>query len=152
MSGLVNRIKTFVGLGHEYAEEDDLLDDLYGAESEYDQDSFAPRKKSNLKVLSHPNSSNYEVKVVEPRNFEEALEIVNCLRDKKSVILNLHLLDSEQSQRIVDFLSGATHAVDGHQQKIGENVFLFTPNNVNICSETDKTKVLNDPFWAAAQQ
>jgi cell division inhibitor SepF len=74
--------------------------------------------------------------VIEPRSFEESLEIVNSLRQKKSVILNLHLLDREQSQRIVDFLSGATHAIDGNQQKIGEGVFIFTPNNVAISAET----------------
>ena len=108
---------------------------------------YNSRKKSNLKVLTHPNSGAYEVMVIEPRSFEESLDIVNNLRDKKSVILNLHLLDAEQSQRIVDFLSGATHAIDGHQQRIGEGVFIFTPSNVSISSETEKARVIRDAFW-----
>ena len=85
--------------------------------------------------------------VIEPRTFEESLEIVDNLRQRKTVVLNLHLLDNEQSQRIVDFLSGATHAVDGNQQKIGDGVFIFTPNNVSILAETDRARSITDAFW-----
>jgi cell division inhibitor SepF len=92
------------------------------------------------------------VVVIEPRAFEEVLEIIDHLRDRKSVILNLHLLDTHQSQRVVDFLSGATHAIDGHQQRIGDGVFIFTPNNVMISSEVQKTGLaLNDAFWNTAR-
>ena len=77
-----------------------------------------------------------QVMVIEPRAFEEALEIIEHLRQKKSVLLNLHLLDTSQSQRVVDFLSGATHAIEGNQQRIGDGVFMFTPSNVMITSES----------------
>ena len=63
----------------------------------------------------------------------------------------MHLLDAEQSQRLVDFLSGATHAIDGHQQKVGEGVFIFTPCNVAISSETEKARVMRDTFWNQAR-
>ncbi|EKE03141.1 MAG: hypothetical protein ACD_20C00250G0003 [uncultured bacterium] len=149
MSGLVNKIKSFVGFGPEFEDVEEFEEDFYATESEYtDVSELAnSRKKSNLKVLAHPSANAYEVMVIEPRSFEESLEIVNNLREKKSVILNLHLLDAEQSQRIVDFLSGATHAVDGHQQRIGEGVFIFTPCNVSISSETEKARVIRDAFW-----
>lgn len=150
MSGLVNKIKNFIGLESEFSDEDEIYDELY-SESDYVQDNTSMdnsiRRKSNLKVLQHPNAGTYEVMVIEPRSFEESLEIVNNLREKKSVILNLHLLDAEQSQRIVDFLSGATHAVDGNQQRVGEGVFIFTPNNVAISAETEKARVIRDAFW-----
>ena len=88
--------------------------------------------------------------VTEPRTFEESLDVVNNLRSNKSIILNLHLLDAEQSQRVVDFVSGATHAINGNQQRIGEGVFIFTPHNVNISSETEKAKVIKEAFWNQA--
>lgn len=153
MSELVNRIKSFIGVVTGMDDEEEVYDELHRSDEEYYpvQDNLAlepaPRRKSNLKVLAHPNANSYEVMVVEPRSFEESLEIVNSLREKKSVILNLHLLDAEQSQRIVDFLSGATHAIDGHQQRIGDGVFIFTPNNVAISSETEKSRVIRDAFW-----
>ena len=78
---------------------------------------------SSAKVVDHPSAQPAsEVLVIEPRQFEESIEIVDHLRSRKSVLLNLHMLDNEQSQRIVDFLSGACHAIDGHQQKIGEGL------------------------------
>ena len=157
LSGFVDRFKHMVGLVPE-AEgcEEDLFDELYcAAETEeeiYQENpinSFRGRK-NNLKVVSHPNSGAYEVMVVEPKTFEESLEAVNNLRCRKSLILNLHLLDADQCQRVVDFVSGATHAIDGHQQKVGDGVFLFTPKNINIAMETEKTRLLKDAFWKQA--
>lgn len=159
LSGLVDKIKSFVGLVSGFEEsdetEDKMIEELYKAGGEYpvkDNLALAPHHEysnpqGNLKVVHHPNARAYEVMVIEPRSFEESLEIVNNLRDKKSAILNLHLLDREQSQRIVDFLSGATHAIDGNQQKIGEGVFIFTPSNVSISAETEKARVIRDAFW-----
>jgi cell division inhibitor SepF len=165
MSGLFSRVKNWVS-GDTY--EDDLyMDDEYESvdsaqayratagrseTSHHDVLSETPKKsKANLKVLEHPSSHATQVVVIEPRAFEEALEIIDHLRTKKSVILNLHLLDTAQSQRVVDFLSGATHAIDGHQQRIGDGVFIFTPNNVMIMSESDKgASISSDAFWNGA--
>ncbi|MFH0703210.1 MAG: cell division protein SepF [bacterium] len=156
MSGLVNKIKSFVASVAQEHYGEEVYEDLYEAEAEEAQEDITPshnsRKRPNLKVLTHPSAvGSYEVRVIEPRSFEESLDIVNNLRDKKSIILNLHLLDAEQSQRIVDFLAGATHAIDGHQQRIGEGVFIFTPNNVSISSETEKARVIRDAFWNQAR-
>lgn len=167
MSGFVNKLKDFkkmVGLvpEKEGCREEDFFEELYGAANEYDEDEMEEEtyqenpispmrfRKNNLKVISHPNASSYELMVVEPRTFEESLEAVNNLRNRKSLILNLHLLDATQCQRVVDFVSGATHAIDGHQQKVGEGVFVFTPKNINISMETEKTRILKDAFWKQA--
>ncbi len=148
LSALVSKIKSFVGLVSGLEEEDEMLDELYRAGVDYPAENLSePETRSSLKVVNHPNSRGYEVMVIEPRSFEESLEIVNNLRQRKSVVLNLHLLDKEQSQRIVDFLSGATHALDGNQQKIGEGVFIFTPNNIAIQSETERSRGIRDAFW-----
>ncbi len=61
------------------------------------------------------------------------------------------MVDKEGSQRIVDFLSGACHAIDGHQQKIGEGVFLFAPATVVISSESNSSKAIKDVFWNKTQ-
>ena len=82
--------------------------------------------------------------------FEEALEIVEHLRAKRATILNLHMLDMAQSQRVVDFLSGATHAIDGQQQRIGDGVFIFTPMNFEVASYAARMEQLSahtDDSW-----
>jgi cell division inhibitor SepF len=151
LSGLVNKFKNWVGLVPEVEGEEEIYETLFpteeeGFDPEYTQENNKKRK-SNLKVVSHPKANAYEVMVIEPKTFEESLEIVNNLINRKSLILNLHLLDAEQSQRVVDFISGATHAVNGHQQRIGDGVFIFTPCNVCISTETEKARVLRDAFW-----
>lgn len=156
MAGLVNKIKHLVGLSPEMEDdEEDLYEELYGSvnddeEMETYQENPIKNRKNNLKVLSHPHASAHEVMVIEPRSFDEALDVVNNLRGRKSMILNLHLLDAEQSQRVVDFVSGATHAIDGHQQRVGDGVFVFTPCSVNISVETEKTRIIRDAFWNQA--
>ena len=61
------------------------------------------------------------------------------------------MLDNEQSQRVVDFLSGACWAIDGHQQRIGDGVFLFAPASVTINSESTSAKQVKEAFWTKAQ-
>ena len=88
------------------------------------------------KVVSHPNSyKSGEVTVIEPRSFSESAQIVKKLIDKKTVILHLDLLDKEQSQRTIDFICGASHALNGTAQKISDMVFIFTPSNVSLSVE-----------------
>ena len=85
------------------------------------------------KVVSHPNSyKSGEVNVIEPRSFSESAQIVKKLLDKKTVALLLDLLDKEQSQRTIDFVCGAAHALNGTAQKISDMVFIFTPSNVSL--------------------
>lgn len=104
--------------------------------------------RENTTVIQHPTlTPQSEVVVIEPRSFDEALDIVEELRCRRSIVLNLQYLDTEQSQRVVDFLSGATHALDGHQQRVGQGVFIFAPNNFTINTESNEARALKDAFW-----
>lgn len=111
----------------------------------------ARTEERDLKVVSHPNYKGYEVIVSEPRTYEDSISIVKHLKDRKTVVLNLHLLDKDQALRIVDFLCGATHALGGSQQKIGDSVFIFTPVNVALSAESQKSKFLRDALWNQPQ-
>lgn len=115
-----------------------------------DPEPFREEQKSP-KVVTHPNYRGYEVMVCEPRSYEDSIAIVKHLKDRKTIVLNLHLLDKEQALRIVDFLCGATHALTGSQQKIGDSVFIFTPANVALSSESQKSKFLRDALWNQPQ-
>lgn len=108
------------------------------------------RNRGNLRVLPQPKAGAHEVLVIEPKAYNESISIVEALKEKKTVILNLQLLDREQSQRIVDFLCGCTHALDGSQRKIGENVFIFTPSNINLSQEFVNSKLSSDAMWTKA--
>ncbi len=85
-------------------------------------------------VIGMPGAVNgvSEVVVMEPRSFEEMPQAIQALRERKSVVLNLTIMDPDQAQRAVDFVAGGTFAIDGHQERIGESIFLFTPNCVQV--------------------
>ncbi len=108
------------------------------------------KNRSNLRVLPQPKVGANEIVVIEPKAYNESISIVEALKEKKTVILNLQLLDREQSQRIVDFLCGCTHALDGGQKKVGENVFIFTPSNTSISQEFVNSKLSTDAMWTKA--
>jgi len=167
---IVAKFKSFwFGPADNYDREDfeDLFetsDDVYATNGQLALDKApmmmdpvkAPRASVSMhqssKVVDHPSAAAAsEVLVIEPRQFEESVEIVEHLRTRKSVLLNLHMLDNEQSQRVVDFLSGACHAIDGHQQRIGDGVFLFAPASVVISSESNSSKAIKDAFWNKTQ-
>lgn len=80
-----------------------------------------------------------EIKVEEPRIYEDSLAIATHLRENKPVIVNLKYLDSAAGKRLIDFVCGTAYAINGHMMKIGENIFLFTPSKVLIANAEDKS-------------
>lgn len=91
---------------------------------------------SNVIGLPGAVSGVSEVIVMEPRSFEEMPQAIQALRQRKSVVLNLTIMDPDQAQRAVDFIAGGTYALDGHQERIGESIFLFTPNCVQVSTQS----------------
>ena len=75
---------------------------------------------------------------------EKMKEITETLLGGRTVILNLEGLDLEIAQRIIDFTSGATFAINGNLQKISTYIFLVTPTNVDISG--DLQDLLNSSF------
>ena len=84
---------------------------------------------------SRRQAPNMEVCVIKPSSVEDAREITETLLSGRTVILNLEGLDLEVAQRIIDFTSGATFAIDGNLQKISNYIFLVTPANVDISGD-----------------
>jgi len=88
----------------------------------------------NAKYFSHS-----EIKIEEPRIYEDSLSIASHLRNNTPVIVNLKYLESDSGKRLIDFICGTAYAINGHMVKIGENIFLFTPANMQIDATHEKT-------------
>lgn len=134
----------------EYEDEDDFEDrpkknlfnkkekqPAYEEEDAYEQ---RPARQSGGKVTpmrqpSRRNSPAMEVCVIKPNSVDDTREITETLLSGRTVILNLEGLDLEIAQRIIDFTSGATFAIDGNLQKISNFIFLVTPANVDISGD-----------------
>jgi cell division inhibitor SepF len=148
---LISRLKAVVA-GDEYLDDD--FDDLdYASENELEDFKQNSRNSNALansnpfdfmnnnrssKVVGMPGISNSssEVSLMEPRSFDEMPQAIQALRERKTVILNLTMMDPDQAQRAVDFIAGGTYAIDGHQERVGESIFLFAPSCVNVTSSS----------------
>ena len=87
---------------------------------------------SNVVRLPKVVNEFTEMVVIEPREFEEMFQVIQALRERKSVLLNLTMMVPEQAQRAVDFVAGGTYSIEGNQERIGKSVFLFTPSCVQL--------------------
>ena len=103
-------------------------------------------------VIGMPGAINglSEVVVMEPRSFEEMPQAIQAMRERKSVVLNLTMMDPDQAQRAVDFVAGGTYAIDGHQERVGESIFLFTPNCVQVVTQQEEGETAPTPQQTSA--
>ncbi len=116
----------------------------------FDSGSFSSTLPNNVIGMPGVNNIVNEVVVIEPHSFDEIPQVIQTLKEQRSVILNLNVMEAEEAQRAVDFVAGGTYAIDGHQERIGESIFLFTPRNVKVSSisgksyQNSKTKISSE--------
>ncbi|WP_312095296.1 cell division protein SepF [Niallia sp.] len=90
-------------------------------------------KNTNQNVVSLQSiQKSSKVFLVEPRVYAEAQDIADQLKNRRAVVVNLQRIEKDQGKRIVDFLSGTVYAIGGDIQKIGTDIFLCTPDNVEV--------------------
>ncbi|HML34440.1 MULTISPECIES: cell division protein SepF [Sporomusa] len=97
------------------------------------------KQKNSSNVVSLPmtsqnqqQSKQVKVMVVEPFSFDDAQHIADYLKGRKPVVVNLENTDPEISKRMIDFISGTTYALNGQIQRVGNNIFLCAPTNVDV--------------------
>lgn len=90
---------------------------------------------SNLKSST---SRNMNIVIVEPNGFDDCSNLVEKLKAKMPVVINLEHLDSGTALRIFDFLSGGVFALNGTAKKISNHIFMFSPENVKVSSFENK--------------
>jgi cell division inhibitor SepF len=167
MSSVLNKFKDFIGINEpddlddDYIDEEDLDDSPYSAQpSVTASPESEPRaryqrrpkfttdgpeakntsSKSNVIGMPGANNGPNEIVMLEPQSFEKMAEVIQVLRERKTVILNLNMMEPDDAQRAVDFVAGGTYAIDGHQERVGESIFLFTPSCVQVSSRSHTTQ------------
>lgn len=154
---VLDRFKDFMGLNEEeYGDYDETDSDAYRTEFQPPEppvqqpaieeerrgfrrvtaETRTPSKINNVVGMPGIVHGVSEMILIEPRSFEEMPQVIDALRQRKSVILNMTLIRQEEAQRSVDFVAGGTYAIDGHYERIGDNIFLFTPSCVQVSTPT----------------
>lgn len=121
-----------------------------GRASKKDVDLFpALLDRKNVPMVSSrivPKNSGPQISMFAPVNFDEALDIVECLRTRCAATISLENMRKLDANRLVDFVSGASAAIDGDFHKMSEQVYLFCPSNFRIISDAkETTKSFKDP-------
>ena len=136
MSNFMNKFKYFMGLEDM---EDDYEDEYV---DEYEDELDVPKSvKMNNKVVNIHNNINMKLVVHEPLNYEDAPKIIDDLKMRKTVVINLENLELETKKQIFDFVSGGIFAIEGNIHKVTKDIFVLAPNNVEIDGKlTDNIK------------
>lgn len=130
--------------------------DLFGVdtanEEEYEEDYNQEEEEEEVenknfwnrrKVVNMPQTEQIKMVISQPTTFEQSEAICDLLKEKKSVIVNLEYVNKDVARRIVDVISGAVHALDGHIQKVSNSIFLIAPYNYEITNELAREEIKN---------
>ena len=94
-----------------------------------------PVRRSADKVVNINTTTQLQVVLVTPSKFENASDIADHLRDKRTVVLNLESTNKDIARRLIDFLSGVAYAQEGKIKKISAATYIITPYNVDIIGD-----------------
>ena len=137
--GLMDELKKII---HPYDDEDYDYEDDFEEPAKESRSLFDDRKEERReerrsedrhnKVVNIHATTQLKVVLVKPERFENASEIADHLRDKRTVVLNLESTNKDIARRLIDFLSGVAYAGEGKIKKVAANTYLITPYSVDI--------------------
>ena len=136
--GLMDELKKII---HPYDDEDyDYEDDFEEPVKESSRSLFDDRKDDRRedrrsedrhnKVVNIHATTQLKVVLVKPERFENASEIADHLKEKRTVVLNLESTNKDVARRLIDFLSGV-----GKIKKVAANTYIITPYSVDIMGD-----------------
>jgi len=125
---------------HPYDGEDEFEEEEFD-QPKPDKALFDDRKEDRKaedrrnKVVNIHATAQLKVVLVKPERFENASEIADHLREKRTVVLNLESTNKDIARRMVDFLSGVAYAGEGKIKKVAANTYIITPYSVDIMGD-----------------
>ena len=118
---------------HPYEDEDEEFEEFEETpRKEVFEDRRPKLEDRRNKVVNIHATTQLKVVLVKPERFENASEIADQLKDKRTVVLNLESTNKDVARRLVDFLSGVAYAGEGKIKKVAANTYIITPYHVDI--------------------
>ena len=123
--GLIDDLKKWA---HPYEDEDEEYEDDFAELGSRDTGAFADERPSRRerdrdeerrnKVVNIHATTQLKVVLVKPERFENASEIADHLKEKRTVVINLESTNKDIARRLIDFLSGVAYAGEGKIKKV----------------------------------
>ena len=133
--GLLNELKKFVRPDDDDPEFEAYLPRVEQVPIEPRASRSKEQNREADKVVNIRATTQLQVVLVKPDRFENAVEIADHLREKRTVMLNLEQADKEIARRLVDFLSGVSYMQDGKIKKVAVSTYIITPYHVDIVGD-----------------
>ena len=141
--GLMDELKKII---HPYDDEDYDYEDDFEEPAKESRSLFDDRKEERReerredrrsedrhnKVVNIHATTQLKVVLVKPERFENASEIADHLKEKRTVVLNLESTNKDVARRLIDFLSGVAYAGEGKIKKVAANTYIITPYHVEL--------------------
>ncbi len=113
-------------------EDDEEFDEFVPSEeTKKNREVQAPSRRDDRVVNIH-TTTQLQVVLVKPERYENATEIADHLKEKRTVVLNLESTNKDAARRILDFLSGVAYTNDGQIKRVANNTYIITPYNVDL--------------------
>lgn len=133
---MLDGLKRFLGVNEEDDGYYDDNEDMFPQRSAADDDGYQPEPTGKRnKVVNINATTQLQVVLVKPERYENASEIADHLRDKRTVVLNLEKTQKDVARRLLDFLSGVAYAQEGKIKKVALQTYIVTPYNVDIMGD-----------------
>ena len=131
--GFIDELKK---LTHPYDDEDDEFEEF----EEPPRKNFFEERSTKVedrrnKVVNIHATTQLKVVLVKPERFENASEIADHLKEKRTVVINLESTNKDIARRLIDFLTGVAYSIDGQIKRVANNAYVITPNNVDISGD-----------------
>ena len=141
----MDKVWSLIGMENTEPEEENPYENMIDDEEVEDEveDRKIWGRRNNSKVLNMQATQQVKMVISQPTSFEQSEAICDLLKEKKSVIVNLEYVNKDIARRIIDVVSGAVHALDGHIQKISNSIFLIAPYNYDITNEMAREEIKN---------
>ena len=146
--GFMDELKKII---HPYDDEDYDYEDDFEEAARESRSPFEDRKEERRgedrrtedrrsedrhnKVVNIHATTQLKVVLVKPERFENASEIADHLKEKRTVVLNLESTNKDVARRLIDFLSGVAYAGEGKIKKVAANTYIITPYSVDIMGD-----------------
>lgn len=86
----------------------------------------------NIYAINQQSMKKPRIKIIEPRLYSEVQSVADVLLSNQSVVINFRRMEKEQAKKMIDFLMGTTYAIKGDIQRIGEEIFMCTPQSFEV--------------------
>ena len=111
-------------------------DQMHSPQSSLGQSSIRPlTPESSGTVRPLQPAATSKPHHVEPNEYDDAVEIADRFLATQPVIIDFQGVDAELAKRLMDFASGLCYAAGGSMKKVGTQIYLLTPNDVEVSDE-----------------